>query len=169
MSTKLYLSDYYQHHREELVRYAAKLLKGDCMTAEDMVQSTFLRLLTGCQLVTPTTLPALVYTTLRNRLIDHFRYCQRRQRFESNDSLYAMESTNTPFARCSTLQMKELIGRRIDRMTPQTVQVMRLHVFEQCSVSEIADILSVHYKKAENCLFLGRKQLRPYVRQLLSV
>lgn len=168
MSTKLYLSDYYQHHREELVSYATKLLKGDRMTAEDMVQSTFLRLLTSCHLVTPTTLPALVYTTLRNQLIDHFRYCQRRQRFESN-SQYALESTNDLFVRCSTHQLKELIGRRIDRMTPQTVQVMRLHIFGQCPVSEIAEILSLQYKKAENCLLSGRKQLRPYVRQLISV
>ena len=74
------LKNYYQQHRTELVNYAAKALQGDCMAAEDVVQDTFLRLLTAHQMLTPVTLPALVYTALRNRLTDLHRHRQCRHR-----------------------------------------------------------------------------------------
>jgi len=160
---------YYRQHHEELVGYATKQLQGDRMTAEDVVQATFLRLLTGQQLITAITLPALVHTALRNQLTDYWRHNQRRQRFESQYSIYATEySRNDVFTHCSTRQVTGLLERRISRLGDNCARVMRLSIFEECPVSEIARQLSMNYKTAECHLLTGRKVIRPYARRLLA-
>lgn len=168
MNSSSILSDYYDEHREELVVFATKLLQGDRMTAEDAVQNTFLRLLTGCRLTTVVTLPALVYTTLRNQVNDVWRHRQAVRRLETQYQLYADDCSNDSFRRSSARQMVELLERRIGCMPVQTARVMRLSVLEQRPVSEIAELLDMKYKTAEFHLGTGRKQLRSYVRQLAA-
>ena len=65
MSKEQLLSDYYTQHREGLVRYLT-VLTADADQAQDMVQDLFLRLLSGSQLISPQTLPALVHTMARH-------------------------------------------------------------------------------------------------------
>lgn len=163
------LKSYYLQHRTELVNYAAKVLQGDRMAAEDVVQDTFLRLLTTQQLLTPVTLPALVYTALRNRLTDLHRHRQCRHRLETQYAIYAADRTVDDFTRYSACQMRTLVGQRISLMKETTACVMQLSILGECPVSEIAQQLGIDYKAVENRLQAGRKQLRPYVRRLLAV
>ena len=51
-------------HRDELLAYVSSRLGGSSMS-EDIVQNVFLRLLTTDKMVTPETLPALIYTITR--------------------------------------------------------------------------------------------------------
>ena len=65
--------------------------------------------------------------------------------------------------------MRSLVGQRISQMKEATARVMQLSILGECPVSEIAQQLGIDYKAVENRLQSGRKQLRPYVRQLLAV
>lgn len=168
MTTSSIIAEYYRRHREELVVYATKQLEGDRMTAEDLVQTVFLRLFTNKLLITPITLQALVYTTLRHLLCDLWRHRQQQQRFLSQYKLYAEGHANDTHSLCSAHQLTDLLERRMKRLNEQTTKVMRLSIVEECPVSEIADILNINYKKAENCLQAGRKLLRPYARKLMA-
>lgn len=162
------LANYYEQHREELVAYAAKALEGDRMSAEDLVQSTFLRLLSSNQLISPVTLPSLVYTSLRRQLCDLFRQRQcRRAHDKLYAALYAADRTESSCHRVEARQMIGMIDRRIGCMDERTAHVLRLNIMEQRPVSEIAELLSLKYKTAENLLYQGRKALRPYAQQMM--
>jgi RNA polymerase sigma-70 factor (ECF subfamily) len=163
------LANYYEQHREELVAYATKALVSDRMTAEDIVQNTFLRLLGNGQIITPVTLPSLVYTSLRHQLCDLFRQRQSRMAHDKRyEAIYATDCTESVTFRIEARQLIGMIGHRIDRMDGHTAQVLRLSIMEQRPVSEIAEVLSLKYKTAENLLYQGRKVLRPYVQQLMA-
>ena len=69
---KQLISCYYTTHRDELLAFVSSRLGGSC-EAEDIVQNVFLRLLTTNNMITEKTLPALVYTTARNMIIDYYR------------------------------------------------------------------------------------------------
>ena len=59
------IAEYYSQHYEELKAFVAKrLLYSE--TAEDIVQNVFLKLMSIDSMVTPVTLPSLVYTTPHN-------------------------------------------------------------------------------------------------------
>ena len=66
------ISNYYITHRDELLTYVSTRLGGRA-DAEDVVQNTFLHLLTSTKLISDQTLPALVYTTARNLIFDFYR------------------------------------------------------------------------------------------------
>lgn len=167
--TSLILADYYEQHHAELLGYATKALQGDRMTAEDVVQNTFLRLLSTEQLIMPVTLPSLVYTSLRRQLCDVFRQRQcRHQHDKLYAQIYASEHAESVFSRCAARQMIGIIEHRINQMDERTARVLRLNIMEQSPVSEIAEVLSIKYKTAENALYQGRKALRPYIRRMIS-
>ena len=167
MDTNITLANYYEQHHDELVAFATKALQGDRMTAEDMVQSTFLRLLSNNLLITPVTLPSLVYTSLRRQLCDLFRQRQcRREHDQLYGAIYAADRTENVSRQVEARQMIGMIAARIGRMDEKTASVLRLNIMEQRPVSEIAEMLSLKYKTAENLLYQGRKSLRPYAERL---
>ncbi|MBQ7511943.1 MAG: sigma-70 family RNA polymerase sigma factor [Prevotella sp.] len=169
MDNRQILADYYQLHREELLAFTTKHLQGDRMTAEDVVQNTFLRLLTGIQLTTTVTLPALAYTTLRHLLTDVWRHRQCLHRLEEQYTVYASSFRGDDvFGRCYISQVTDLLNRRIDRLSDNCARVMRLSMLEERPVSEIAELLAMKYKTVENHLLVGRKTIRPGIKRLLA-
>ena len=58
------ISNYYAAHRDELLSFIAVRIT-NATEAEDLVQDIFLRLLRDHHLITPDTLPALIYTMAR--------------------------------------------------------------------------------------------------------
>lgn len=171
--SKVLLTEYYVAARQSLVEEATRLLRGDRMTAEDIVQTTFLRLLSHlsscsstCQLAGPSTIKALVHTIMFNHLRDLWRHRQHCQDYEhrmaaNTDAAFA----DDVFSLCSARQITELLEYRMARMDESVAQVLRMNILEEKSVSEIADELDIKYKTIENRLQTGRKQLRSYMRK----
>ena len=75
------IADYYAQHRNEIVGFIAMRI-GNEDTAQDLVQDVFLRLLRSDKLISPTTLPALVFTMARNAVADWFRRRRIREEYE---------------------------------------------------------------------------------------
>ena len=65
MNNNQLISNYYSEHRDEIINFIAVRIM-DATEAEDIVQDIFLRLLRGHHLMTPDTIPALVYTMARH-------------------------------------------------------------------------------------------------------
>lgn len=64
------IADYYTFHYEELLAFVASRLHIYSDEAEDIVQNVFLRLLQTDRMITPITLPCLVYTMARHLICD---------------------------------------------------------------------------------------------------
>ena len=68
------IADYYRRHYEDVRLFVAKRFMQHSEEAEDIVQNVFLRLMTADKMITPVTLPCLVYTIARNLICDYWRH-----------------------------------------------------------------------------------------------
>jgi RNA polymerase sigma-70 factor (ECF subfamily) len=155
---QLIISNYYAQHRGEIVDFIAVRLADAC-EAEDLVQDLFLRLLRGHQLITPITLPSLVYTMARHSVADHFRRRRVREEFEhyltkNTDSTGEIESI------ISARQLMERMERTLARLPESCGRIYRLHIYDGLKVSDIAQQLALPYKQVENRLGQARKAVR---------
>ena len=157
-TTQLIITNYYAQHRGEIVDFIAVRLT-DADEAEDMVQDLFLRLLRGHQLITPVTLPCLVYTMARHSIADYYRRRRVREEFEhylikNTDSIWEMESI------ISARMLMERMERTLARLPEACGRIYRLHIYDGLKVSDIAQQLALPYKQVENRLGQARKAVR---------
>lgn len=170
---KVILTQYYAAEWQSLVEQATRMLQGDRMTAEDVVQTTFLRLLnyltssSSPRLVTESGIPALAQHTMRNLLRDLWRRRHYQQEYEHQLAAappWAAQADDV-FAICSAQQMTELLEQRLARMDNEVAKVLRMNILEEKTVAEISKVLDTKYKTVENRLQTGRRQLRAYMRK----
>ena len=154
---------YYTDHRDELLAFVSSRLGGS-EESEDIVQNVFLRLLTTDKMMTPITLPALVYTMARNLITDYYRRRHIYEEFEhfikgSSDEDNSMESV------FSARELTKLLERGLARIPENCREVYRLHIYSGMKVSEISQTLGEGYKSVEHRLGTARKAVRQYLRK----
>ena len=165
MNKHQFISNYYSLHRAELLAYASTRL-GDSDEAEDLVQNTFLRILTSDMLVTEQTLPALVFTICRNLVTDYYRHRASRHEYEhyiqsSYDRGMSMESV------FYAADIVEAMERGMIHIPENCRNIYRMHILGGMRVSEISEQTGEKYKTVENRLGLARKQMRNYLRAVV--
>ena len=164
MNNNQLISNYYAAHRDELLSFIAVRIT-NAVEAEDLVQDIFLRLLRGHHLITPDTLPALIYTMARHAVSDYYR---RRHVFEEYEHyIKSSDSTSEIESLISARQLMERMERSLARLPQACCEIYRLHIYDGMKVRDIARELSLPYKQVENRLGQARKavrqQLRSYV------
>lgn len=165
MNKNQLISNYYSLHRAEWLAYASTRL-GDRDEAEDLVQNTFLRILTSDMLVTEQTLPALVFTICRNLVTDYYRHrasCHEYEHYiqSSYDKGMSMESV------FYAADIVEAMERGMIRIPENCRNIYRMHILGGMRVSEISEQTGEKYKTVENRLGLARKQMRNYLRAVV--
>ena len=169
--SRVILTQYYVAERQSLVEETTRLLRGDRMTAEDVVQTTFLRLLNSTTpyllLAHHSSLPALVHATMLNLLRDLWRRRRYEQDYEHQLATAPswVRQADDVFSICSAHQITELLEHRLARMDSTVARVLRMNIVEEKPVSEISDELQMKYKTVENRLQAGRRQLRSYMKR----
>lgn len=168
--SKSYLiADYYSQHYEEVRAFVSVRLH-NLQDAEDVTQNVFMRLLQIDKIITPVTLPCLVYTVARNLVCDYWRHRQYVQEFEyylckdtlGSPGIFDAESVY------SAQEMNEILESGIAKLSDKQSLVYRLNIYEGMKVSEIALRLNISYKNTENRLGTARKTVRGYVRRMLA-
>ena len=167
MNNNQLLSNYYSLHRDELVSFIAVRIV-DTNEAEDIVQDIFLHLLRGQQLITPQTLPSLLYTMARHAVSDYYRRRHVHEAYEhylqksDAGSLMSDDSIESVF---SAHQLMERMERSLTRLPKACCEIYRLHIYDGMKVSDIAQELSLPYKQVENRLGQARKAVRQQLRK----
>ena len=164
MNNNQLISNYYSEHRDEIINFIAVRIM-DATEAEDIVQDIFLRLLRGHHLMTPDTIPALVYTMARHAVSDFYR---RRRVYEEYEH-YIQASDFKPQTSdiesiYSAQQIVERMERSLARLPKACCEIYRLHIYDGMKVSAIAKELSLPYKQVENRLGQARKAVRQQLR-----
>jgi RNA polymerase sigma-70 factor (ECF subfamily) len=165
MNKETLISNYYSLHRNELLAYASSRL-GDKDEAEDLVQNTYLRVLTTDKMLTAHTLPALVYTICRNLINDYYR----RRAFHYEYEHYIMSSQIGEISMESVFFAADIIERMergLARMPKKCREIYRMHILGGMRVSEISEQTGQKYKTVENRLGMARKQMRSYLRAVV--
>ena len=165
MNKETLISNYYSLHRNELLAYASSRL-GDKDEAEDLVQNTYLRVLTTNKMLTAHTLPALVYTICRNLINDYYR----RRAFHHEYEHYIKSSQIGEISMESVFFAADIIERMergLARMPKKCREIYRMHILGGMRVSEISEQTGQKYKTVENRLGMARKQMRSYLRAVV--
>jgi len=161
MNKQSLISNYYSAHRDELLAYASTRL-GDRDEAEDIVQNTFLRILTTNKMLTEQTLPALVYTVCRNLVNDYFR--RRASRFEYEHYIQCAGIGNSSMESVFfAADIVEQMERGLARIPENCRKIYRMHILGGMRVSEISAETGENYKTVENRLGLARREMRHYL------
>ena len=161
MNNNQLISNYYAAHRDELLSFIAVRIT-NAVEAEDLVQDIFLRLLRGHHLITPDTLPALIYTMARHAVSDYYR---RRHVFEEYEHyIKSSDSTSEIESLISARQLMERMERSLARLPQACCEIYRLHIYDGMKVRDIARELSLPYKQVENRLGQARKAVRQQLR-----
>lgn len=161
MNKQSLISNYYSAHRDELLAYASTRLS-DRDEAEDIVQNTFLRILTTNKMLTEQALPALVYTVCRNLVNDYFR--RRAFRFEYEHYIQCTGIGNSSMESVFfAADIVEQMERGLARIPENCRKIYRMHILGGMRVSEISAETGENYKTVENRLGLARREMRHYL------
>lgn len=161
------IAEYYKQHYEEIKAFVYKRLDGHD-SAEDLVQTAFLRLLTTDKLITPVTLPCLVYTIARNLIYDFWRRRQTYEEYEHYIRKSVCGGYDDTESIYSAAELNKLLEKGIDRLSEKQRAVYVLNVYDGMKVSEISHTLQINYKSVEHKLGLARKEIRQYIRRMLA-
>lgn len=160
------IADYYSLHYDEIYAFvASRMLYAD--ESEDIVQDIFVRLLRMDKMLTPISLPCLVYTIAQNLVFDYWRHRQKEEQYE-----YVVQVSGRCADDVETLysvrEINEILERGIARLCDKQRKVYCMNIFDGKRVSEIARELNLNYKNAENRLGMARRAIRDYVRRRLA-
>ena len=162
-----YIAEYYSMHRDELCAFAAGRLKY-AYEAEDIVQNVFLRLLSTDKMITPVTLPCLVYTIARNLIYDNWRRHKSADEYEHVLAATAKVNPHDGESVYSVSELHRLLEQGMARLSDRQREVYRMNLIDGMKVSEISMKLNIGYKSAEHRLGEARKEVREYFARMLA-
>ena len=159
-SKKCIIADYYANHYDELKEFVISRLQV-VDEAEDIVQD---------QMISPVTLPCLVYTMARNKIIDYWRCRQQHEKYEHliRKGSWLNRSSEGVESIFSAREVNEILERGIAQLTESQRSVYRLNLYEDMPVRQIAVTLNLKYKQAEKKLGVARKKVRGFVEKALA-
>lgn len=160
------ITDSYEkyHHRVFLYIYHKINNKEE---AEDLSQDVFLRLIEYKQMLRPDTAEHFIYTIARNLVMDYLRRYYRHQ--EVTTYLYdcVPAVTDDVESRINADELLKLEKSKLRLLPPQRKKIYFMSRFEEKSILEISTELSLSFRTVENHLFMGRKDIREYIRSCI--
>jgi RNA polymerase sigma factor (sigma-70 family) len=160
------ISDVYKQYAHSIFFYIYYKVKDEEL-ARDLMQDTFLRLLSCREEICFYTVKHLLYIIARNLVNDYLRRYYRTQ--EITTYLYE----NAELEICETesfLYTRELAVCELDavsRLPMQRRKVYELTRFEKENVAEIAKKMNISRRTVENHLRMGRMEVRDYIRKCI--
>ena len=165
MNNHKVIENYYRAHRGELIAFVSARLH-DLAEAEDIVQETFLRLLSDNRLINEITLPNLVYTLCRHQVTDWYRHRTVRMDAE-HELIHSAGKGDSAESLLSMHDMNEQLERGLARVSEDCRELYRMHIYGAMPVRDICQQTGQPYKTVEYRLGLARKQVRNYLRHVI--
>jgi RNA polymerase sigma-70 factor (ECF subfamily) len=158
----LTIENYYRTNFESLVRYIRCIVK-DQISAEDIVQETFLRVLCIDLVICPTTLERLIHTIAINIAYDHLRRCKT----VSENKIYLKGWGCCCNMETGTLlninEITEILERGIVTLSEKSQKVYRMEFYERLKPQDIYKITDMNLKQINNILYESRKKIKAFM------
>lgn len=161
------IEEYYTSHYDEIKGFVGKAISYAHQT-EDIVQNIFVRLLTLDKMITPLTMPSLVYTVARNLIYDYWRHKRIVDEFEHFIVHRGSLRDIDPLSVYSAKEIEELMERSIARLKDKQRIIYQMNLHEGMQVAEISKRLHLTSKCVEHRLGAARKEIRQYMRRMMA-
>lgn len=162
----LAVTEAYERYRRGLFTFCARLLS-DPVTADDVVQDTFMIVMTHhSQLRDPSMLKSWIFTIARNEC---FSRLKRKKMFREFDELNDEAVFEGPMEQVETEERIAAAEKLLNALIPQYKEVLLLREFESMSYDEIAAVTRTTVSSVKSRLFKARRSmmkiLEPYERR----
>lgn len=167
MTSALLIADSYERYHRSVYLYICARIN-DTREAEDLSQDVFVHLMDYKQILCPDTIKSFIYTITRNLITDYLRRYYRRMEFSSyymNEC--ATVSTNETESKVIAGDLSVHEKRRVAMLPPQRRTIYKMNRYEGKPAPEISAVLHLSRRTVENHLFISRKEVREYMRQII--
>ena len=160
------ISDAYTQYARSIFLYIYYKVEDEEL-AHDLVQDTFLRLISYRGKICFHTVKHLLFIIARNLVNDYLRRYYKAQ----EAAFFLYENADSKI--CETepsLYAEELLAceqKAVAQLPAQRRKVYELTRFEENSASDIAVMLNLSQRTVENHLFISRKEVRNYMKQCI--
>lgn len=138
----------------KLLGYAVQLLKSQT-AAHDVTQMTLLGISKDIKKIRdPAAFPKWAFQLLRYKCADHIKHKQRDKTFESELQHYMQTDLQETKPDCDATHFE------LTMLDPDSRQLVYLHYFEEFSLHDVAQILSVPIGTVKSRLYAIRQQLK---------
>lgn len=135
--------------------------------AEDLSQDVFVRLMEYKQMLCESTVKSFIYTIARNLVTDYLRHHYKRQEVSSYIFESSVTYTNETEQKVIADDLAAHEQYRMQLLPPQRRTIYQMSRFEGKSNMDISQELNLSLRTIENHLFIGRKEIREYMRQCM--
>lgn len=156
----------YKDYSRRIYAYIRRRINSDA-EAEDIMQDTFVRLL-DYDMVCEETIRSLIFTIANNIVIDHIRHHYKRQEVQA--VAFEMATSKTVVRPDQSLAAKDIARleqKLVAKLSPATAHVYEMTRFQELSITEIAEELSLSKRTVECHQFRSRKFVREQLRHAL--
>ena len=150
--------DLYEQHAQSVYRYLFSLC-GEADTAEKLTQETFCQALRGLDTFRGDCTPLVWLCAIAKRL--WFAECRRRQRAspQEEEALSRLEAPDDPAAELESREERLALYRAMQRLDPETREVIYLRLAGEFSFREIGDLLGRSEVWARVRFYRGKEAL----------
>lgn len=152
------IENFYQH-RGKLLHFIKSRLNNS-EDAEDMMQDVFLRLLQYPKEIIPAGINQLAFSIAGHLINDYLRHLYVKSIAHSNVASLMDFIINDVEEEVVGNDLKRLEETRLSTMPPQRRLVYTLRVHEGRSSKEVAEMLRISPRTAENHFYIGIRQMR---------
>lgn len=156
----------YHRYKQGLYSFCYRLL-GDGKNAEDVIQETFLKVLSeNRKLHNPASLKSWIFTIARNEAFGVINRTRKIRQLNEDDDIFSHDS---PLTIIEGTEQSKLLESLLNQILPQYKEVLLLREFESMNYEEIAEITGTTISSVKSKLFKARKELiekaKPYIKE----
>lgn len=153
----------YAAYKNRLLYFAMKFVKSREF-AEDIFQDAFSVVWQSRRFINPdASFSSYLYTIVRNRILNQIRDMSNEDQLKEHILSQAVDATNDTKSEILLNDLKEIIGRALDQLTPRQREVFKMSRDQQMSHKEIADALGVSVNTVQEHISVSLKVIRSYL------
>lgn|SRR5574344_575934 len=155
----------YRDYYDDIHKYIGNRVKSYDL-AEDLTQDVFVRLMTHADMLRQETIKSLVYTIARNIIIDHHRHHKNKVDFLSYQYDMVDETYHAADENTIAKELQKTEQMIVARFPPARRKVYSLYRHKDMAPRDISRELNMNLHAVYCQLFLGKKSVRDYVRNM---
>lgn len=153
----------YAAYKNRLLYFAMKFVKSREF-AEDIFQDAFTVVWQSRRFINPdTSFSSYLYTIVRNRVLNQLRDMSNEDQLKEHILSQAVDASNDTKSEILLNDLKEIIGRALEQLTPRQREVFKMSRDLQMSHKEIADALGVSVNTVQEHISVSLKVIRSYL------
>ena len=153
----------YAAYKNRLLYFAMKFVKSREF-AEDIFQDAFTVVWQSRRFINPdASFSSYLYTIVRNRILNQIRDMANEDKLKEHILSHAVDSANEPNNKILFDDLKDVLSRALEQLTPRQREVFNMSRDLQMSHKEIAEALGVSVNTVQEHISVSLKVIRAYL------